>query len=110
MRKGRPESILLIREIFKHARHCTATPHLLQRLPSTHRPTYRKLLLVLVEARREQGLVQTDLAERLGKPPSFVAKTELGDRRLDVAEFIDYANALGIDPVKLLRQLLNSLK
>jgi hypothetical protein len=43
-------------------------------------------------------LTQTVLAQRLGKPPSYVAKYELGERRLDVLEYLDIAAAIGFDP------------
>jgi len=49
--------------------------------------------------------LQKDLAAALGKPQSFVAKVEGGERHLDVAEFFDYAKALGVDPIKLLKRL-----
>jgi transcriptional regulator with XRE-family HTH domain len=51
------------------------------------------------------GLTQTVLAERLGKPPSFVAKYELGERRLNVLEFLDIAAAVGFDPGELIGAL-----
>jgi hypothetical protein len=34
-----------------------------------------------------------------------VAKYELGDRRLDVLEFLDVAVAIGFDPCRLIRSL-----
>jgi len=40
-------------------------------------------------------MTQTQLAKRLGKPQSFVAKYEGGERRLDVIEFVDVVRALG---------------
>ena len=54
-------------------------------------------------------LVVAVVAERLAKPPSYVAKYEGGDRRLDVLEFIDVAAAIGFDPSKLIR-ILNRKK
>jgi len=45
------------------------------------------------------------LAQRLGKPSSYVAKYEGGDRRLDILEFLDVAAAIGFDPCKLIRSL-----
>ncbi|HVB16494.1 MAG TPA: transcriptional regulator [Stellaceae bacterium] len=45
------------------------------------------------------------LAQRLGKPPSYVAKYEGGDRRLDVAEYLDVGSAIGFDPSQPLRVL-----
>jgi transcriptional regulator with XRE-family HTH domain len=40
---------------------------------------HRKLRELLIERRNAAGLTQTVLAERLGKPPSYVAKYELGE-------------------------------
>jgi transcriptional regulator with XRE-family HTH domain len=59
----------------------------------------------LVEARKAAGLTQTQVAEKLGKPPSYVAKYELGERRLDVLEYLDVAAAIGFDGAKILSKL-----
>lgn len=50
--------------------------------------------------------MQSDVAERLDRPQSFVAKYEGGERRLDVVEFIEVAEALETDPCTLLSNLL----
>lgn len=42
---------------------------------------------------------------RLGRPQSFVAKYEGGERRLDVPEFIEVSEALGTDPLDILKEL-----
>lgn len=68
---------------------------------------HRSLCAVLVASRREAGLTQAQLAERLGKPPSFVAKIEIGDRRLDVVEFTAVAKALKLGPRKMYDRFLN---
>jgi transcriptional regulator with XRE-family HTH domain len=70
-----------------------------------HTERHRLFRNLLVQARKAKGLTQTDVAERLGKPPSFVAKYELGERRLDVLEFLDLAIAIGFDPVEILKAL-----
>jgi putative ABC transport system substrate-binding protein len=49
---------------------------------------------------------QEVVAERPGKPPSYVAKYEGGDRRLDVLEFLEVATAIGFDPCALIRSLI----
>ena len=64
---------------------------------------YDRALEQLVRARRAARVTQVGLAEKLGRPQSFVAKYEGGERRLDVAEFIGIARAIGADPHKLLR-------
>jgi transcriptional regulator with XRE-family HTH domain len=71
-----------------------------------HTERHRKLRELLIAQRKAAGLTQTVLAERLGKPPSYVAKYELGDRRLDVLEYLDIAAAIGFDPSEPLRSLL----
>lgn len=65
-----------------------------------------KHLRELLKARRNAaGLTQTVVAKRLGKPPSYVAKYEGCDRRLDVLEFLDIAAAIGFDPHGVIRAL-----
>lgn len=53
---------------------------------SVHSDAYRSFLKALVALRNEKDLSQAELAAKLGKPPSFVGKYELGERRLDVIE------------------------
>ena len=60
---------------------------------------------VLVRARERAGLKQSDVAARLALPASYLSKIENGTRRLDVIEFLEIAEAIGIDPYELLQQL-----
>ena len=57
---------------------------------------YKKLLTALIKLRNDASLSQAELAKRLGKPPSFVGKYELGERRLDVIETMIVLEELGI--------------
>ncbi len=66
---------------------------------------YRRLRRLLIDARKQACLTQVDLAQKLGKPQSFVSKYELGERRLDVVEFLEVTGALGVKPDTLLKQL-----
>lgn len=52
---------------------------------------YQKFLRQLRKARKEAQLTQVDVAVELGKPQSFVAKCESGERRIDVVELVDFA-------------------
>jgi transcriptional regulator with XRE-family HTH domain len=61
---------------------------------------------LLKAARKKQGLTQWQLAERLGCQQPLVAKIERAARRLDVAEFVDVAQAIGVDPSKIIKKLL----
>ena len=54
------------------------------------------LLDLLRKTRKEAGLRQDDVAERLGRPQSFVSKYESGERRLDILELYDVCEALGL--------------
>jgi transcriptional regulator with XRE-family HTH domain len=65
-----------------------------------------RLQSLLKAARERAGLTQVDLASRIGRPQSFIAKYERGERRLDVVEFAVVATAIGADPRKMLGQLL----
>lgn len=61
---------------------------------------------LMVAARKQAGLTQHELARRLRRPQSFVAKYEGGERRIDVVEFVAIVRAIGADPVKLLRNFV----
>lgn len=68
-------------------------------------PDYRAAIDVLIDARKRAGLTQQEVADQLGKPQSFVAKTEGGERRLDIAEFIALAAALNTNPSELVASI-----
>lgn len=62
-----------------------------------HDERYRALISQLVDARKAAGLSQDALAEMLGRHQQFVSRYEIGERRLDVVEFIDIARTLNIN-------------
>ncbi|MDB5607319.1 MAG: transcriptional regulator, family [Bradyrhizobium sp.] len=64
---------------------------------------------LMVGARKAAGLTQRELADRLHKPQSFVAKYEGGERRIDVVEFLTICQAIGVDSAKLLKALKNAI-
>jgi len=66
----------------------------------------RKLCALLTEARQKAGLTQFEIAEKLKRHQSFVAKYEGGDRRIDVIELLEIAGHLKIDPRKILEKLM----
>lgn len=67
------------------------------------------LLDLLRELRSEAGLRQQDLAERLGKPQSFVSKYETGERRLDILELRDVCGSCGFPLVEFVVRLEHKL-
>ena len=76
---------------------------------SIHSDAYRELISRLAEARGAAGLTQQALADRLGRPQSFVAKVEGFERRLDVIEFLEMAREIGVDPIPMIRDAKASL-
>lgn len=66
---------------------------------------YGRFLSRLVEARKQNGLTQQDLANKLGQPQSFISKYEHGERRLDVIEFMEIARAIGFSATDLIADL-----
>ena len=70
----------------------------------------RILLDLLRKTREEAGLRQDDVAERLGRPQSFVSKYESGERRLDILELYDVCEVLGTTLSIFVRTLESLLK
>lgn len=77
---------------------------------SVHSREQQLLRELLVAARDKAGLTQQQLANRLGKPQSFVAKYEGGERRLDVIEFVVIVKAIGTDPLPIVRALIREMQ
>jgi transcriptional regulator with XRE-family HTH domain len=68
-------------------------------------PVHREVIAALVAARKAAGLTQRDVAARIGKPPSFVAKVEVIERNLSVLEFTEWSQALGVSASSVLGRL-----
>jgi hypothetical protein len=74
-------------------------------MKSIHDPRYAQLIQRLVTLREKVETTQTELAERLRKPQSYVAKVENLDRRLDVVEIADWLTALQTSPQRFMAEL-----
>lgn len=74
-------------------------------MKSLRTPEHQRLVTLLIAAREKAGITQQQLADRLGRPQSFVAKYEGGERRIDVVEFLFIANALDMDPARAVREV-----
>lgn len=55
--------------------------------------------------RAAAGLTQRELALKLKKPPSYVAKCEIGSRRIDPVEMLLWCRACGVSPTKAIAEL-----
>ena len=65
----------------------------------------RCLAELLIRFREEAGLNQAEVAAKLGRHQPFVSNLESGQRRLDVVELLDLAQAIGFDPHQLIREI-----
>jgi transcriptional regulator with XRE-family HTH domain len=59
----------------------------------------------LVQKRKASGITQAELAKRIGRGQSFVADVERGERRIDLVQFLDFADALGFDASKAIKKI-----
>jgi transcriptional regulator with XRE-family HTH domain len=67
---------------------------------------HNTLRTLLKDARLNAGLKQAELCVRLKRDDNYVSDVERGIRMLEVLEFIEYSQALGVDPRRLLGKLL----
>ncbi|MBD8566229.1 helix-turn-helix transcriptional regulator [Oxalobacteraceae sp. CFBP 8763] len=74
-------------------------------MKSIHDPRYLVFVEMLVQTRQQSNITQTELAQRLGKPQSYVAKIENLDRRIDIVELADWLVSLGTTPQSFSAQL-----
>ena len=72
---------------------------------SLHTPGDDLIIVLLREARVAAGLSQTALAARLKRPQNYVSKCELGERRVDLLEWLEFLDACGSSPVAFLRHM-----
>ena len=68
---------------------------------------HRALCAALIEARKLAGLSQHELAARVKTSQTVIARIEIGERRIDVIEFLDLARALRVDPREILAHLMD---
>ena len=56
---------------------------------------YRAFRERLIKARKDAGMTQGEVNNRMGKPHSFISKCELGERRVDFVELQILARIYG---------------
>lgn len=67
-------------------------------------PRYRAVIARLIELRKSAGLNQRELAARLKRTQSYVAKYELHERRLDIIQLLEVLDALDADVVGFVKE------
>ena len=73
-------------------------PYLRDMEKTIYSDDYARLLKWLRDQRNEKGITMRETGERLGVIHSWVGKVELGERRLDLIEYVRYCKVLEIDP------------
>jgi transcriptional regulator with XRE-family HTH domain len=76
---------------------------------SVFSPSYEHFRELLIQARKDAGLTQTEVAALLKRPQSYISKYENGERRLDLIEFLELARVLHLDAVAVIRNLRDYL-
>lgn len=72
---------------------------------SLHTQEWNQLLDELIAVRVSSGVTQIQLGDLIGRTQSFVSKVERGERSLDVIEFCEWVNNLGVRPSAFLEKL-----
>lgn len=65
-------------------------------MKTIYHPTYTLLIGKLIDERKRIGMTQANLAKKLGRHQSYVAKVEVCERKLDVFEFVEWCQALDL--------------
>jgi transcriptional regulator with XRE-family HTH domain len=73
-------------------------------------PRHEALRTLLIACRKKAGLTQAQVAAALGRPQSYVATVEQGQRRVDVVTLLDLSDAIGFDASELLKQVKSTPK
>lgn len=61
----------------------------------TNKERYKNFREVIRAERKYHKISQKELSTRLGVCQSYISKTEIDERRLDIIELLEYCNAMG---------------
>ena len=78
-------------------------------MKTLYSPESLKISQWLRSQRELKGLTMRQAGKLLGKPHSFVGKTEIGQRRIDVVEFVWYCRSLGFDALEGISEIIDNL-
>lgn len=65
----------------------------------------KKLVALIIAERKAAGLTQADVAKKLRRYQSIIANIESGERRIDVVEFLEIAEAIGFPAARVIERL-----
>lgn len=76
-------------------------------MKTIYQDRYQILIAELIRIRKDKGLTQAQLAKKLDKPQSYIAKIEAKDRKLDILEFVVLCEVLMVLPCDVLQIILD---
>ena len=79
-------------------------------MDTIQRASHKALIRLLIEKRRASGMRQRDVARKLGRTQSWLAKVESGQRRVDVCELCDLARVLKFSTTKTVAKIARIAK
>ena len=74
-----------------------------------HSARYKVFTERIKVLREKAGLTQREFAEALDVPRSTVARIEMGERRVDVVEYLLILEVLGVEPKAEFRKLVGAV-
>ncbi len=79
-------------------------------MKTIHTPEYKRLLEWIRKNRKDAGMTMRVVALALKIPHSWVGKVEIGERRLDILEFVKLCRVIGADPCEGIALLARAAK
>ena len=73
-----------------------------------HSARYKVFIERIRALRKKAGLTQREFAGALDVPRSTVARIEMGERRVDVVEYLQILEVLGVEPKAEFRKLVDA--
>jgi transcriptional regulator with XRE-family HTH domain len=67
---------------------------------------HRALITAIVQARKATGLTQREFAAKLKRSNNFVWRIEAGERQVNVLDFIEIAQAAGLEAAELMDRVM----
>jgi transcriptional regulator with XRE-family HTH domain len=71
-----------------------------------HLLAYRAVPALLRAMREDAALTQRELAGRVSRSQPWVHKSEIGERRVDISEFLEWCVGCEVDPLEAFRALV----